>query len=366
MKNFKYILVLSFLLSRAIAQVSIVSSSFHGINVEAKSIMQVSILNNQQDKVQVIAEAILTNSQNEVVLKAKTMPFTLTPGLNNVAQLPISFSSAQYGTSKQAEYIRTTKILPSGIFKYCVTIVGTQNTEATDSYCDEIQSDFSNFLTLIYPSDKDSVLTQSPALIWSHSEPFDILTRGESYRMIVVELGANQDATSGINMNNPILIKDFLTLHQVVYPFDAPALQPGKKYGWQVQKIAEGRVVNSSEAWEFVMAPQKVWTDQKFAVLSTQADAGVFEIESNKLFFTFSEEYNSTGNIRYYIFDDMQQQIQTEMNKTSAKEDKMKLKQMGDNRFMIDFSKSKLNPGYYHLKVLNEKNEAFFLKFHVN
>lgn len=368
----KIFIFLSFILLQLVAsaQVNIVNALYTSYNISPSSVLQLNILNHQTDAVQVVVESVVYNSNNQAIMTVKTMPIWLKPGLNSLANQNISLASVRYAPTKQAEYVQNTKRMPSGLYRFCSNIYGVKNTEALDYACEDIQADFTNFLILAHPMDKDSITVKNPLLVWNHSEPFDVLMPGEYYRLMLVELKDNQTPEDGLNMNKPLFMKDFLSAHQVQYPVDAPELKPGFHYGWQVQKVTNSLITNKSEAWEFVVPKPKEVVHQKYAALQRQLNASFTTITSRRLYFHFVEEYETNQALKCKIYATDQNMYEPSSGQTIVNIDEVQetaLKKEGQGRFMIDLAALNLTPDkYYTLQAENEKGEKFYLKFYVS
>jgi hypothetical protein len=210
--------------------------------------------------------------------------------------------------------------------------------------------------------------TPTPNLIWNHSEPFNILASGEYYRVVVVELSSDQTPEAGILVNIPIFTQNYLKDHDVPYPFNAKALHPGVRYGWQVQLVTNGVITNKSEAWEFCLRPPKVIRENRYATVKKTLDGGFYTAESNKLFFKFDEQYAAFKPVACYIYDAGRQLVKAKVNAESNTNEAtgINLKGNGYNRFEIDLDDLDVSTGYYTLQIKNEKGELFILKFYVN
>jgi hypothetical protein len=370
-KGFLVLITSLFCLSNLTAQISITSSRAGVYNITPSDLVQIVVLNNSSEASFYI-EAQLTNSSNEKILSVVTSPFTLKKGLNNIQSNQLNFSSVSYSSSNQGNFIKTNKRLPTGNFNYCVRIVPVTQFEDGDEYCQEFDANDNGMLYLIYPSDEEILETKTPLLMWMHNEPFNLLAQGESFRLLLVELDKNQSAESGIQMKSPIFMKNNLTQHQVQYAFDAQKLEEGKHYGWKIQKIANGSVVNETESWKFSIKEEVKPTDFMFATLKKELDGSFYRITNDRIYFKFQEKYQPKS-IHCKIFDEKNKEILPQLNKVENSEGdvesvaagEMDIKKPGHNQFELDLQPYQLKSGYYILEVLNEKKERFKLKFHV-
>jgi len=345
------------------AQITILNTNLNSMNVTPQSLCQVSIMNGSGAETQAVLEAKLMNNAGENILTVKTMPFSLAAGMNNGISLNYSIETNQYGINGQAEYVRNTHILPSGNFKYCVSVVALPEGEG-DDLCEDIVSDISSFLTLVYPNDMDTLETVNPVLTWSHSEPFNILSPGDHFKIVVVELNNDQSAEAGIQVNLPVYFKDFVAAHQVPYPYDAKNLQEGRRYGWQVQKISNGTIIDKTEAWEFTIRKNILTPDNKYTTLKKKADGTVYYAANEKIFFRFTEDHPG-GDLRLKILNSKLEEITPEA-KNDKTEHSITAKSGGANYYEIDLSSMNLKKGFYELQVFDAKNEKYILKFKVD
>lgn len=368
MKNiFWSITLLMLLASNSFSQLSITHATVNSFNITPQGLVQVSVLNSTSVSHQLHLEAWLSNNSNQPILKVITRDFTVKPGLNLINPSEISFVQTQYGSNQQAEFVRTQHTLPSGYFKYCARLVAKGTIETTDEYCDEIESSVNTFLYLVHPYDKDTIETKYPLLLWNHSEPFNLLAPGESFRLILVELNTGQSPEAGVTANRPLFMKNNLLTHSINYPMDAGELKEGKRYAWQVQKMANGNIINKTEAWEFTIAQPKENKPTKYALLNKKSDAGFYLVADNTLYFRFEEDYTG-GKIDIKILDENHKVISTNVNNESSKgrTNEVNLKVSGYNRYELNIENLKLKKGYYFLEVLNEKKQKYKLKFYVN
>jgi hypothetical protein len=370
MKNFLKIEVLTVVLAlmgishQCFSQLSILSANVNSFNITPASLLQVSIMNTAAS-MQAILETDLLSADNTLLLKVISNPFTLKKGVTQ-AGMNITVASAQYGTSTISTHIKTFHTLPSGKYHYCCTIKTLLHDQSSDQFCEDVESDNNSFMTLVFPADHDTIDSPMPLLAWSHSDPFNIASTGDYYKMIVVELQTGQSAEAAVSVNVPVYMKTSLMSHQVQYPYDARGLEVGKRYGWEVQKISNEVIVNRTEAWEFVLRPKIISASLKYAVLKSSSGSGYYVAAGDKLYFAFTEEYKPEGKVACKIIDDERKEILPKMkNEKGPGIVADNLKVTGDNRYVIDLDAYGLKSGFYTLEVANEKKQNFFLKFQI-
>ncbi len=341
------------------AQTKLISSAFTAYNVSGESMCAVSI-SNTDDNLMVSLEAVLKDGSNTPLVKVISAPFYVAKGVVNTTQLGIKIASITYLNSAIGDYIKTYRQLPSGRYNYCVSIKSQDGVD--DEWCDEVVSETSSFLTLVNPPDKDTLEVVNPLLIWNHSESFNLTQQGQYYRLLLTELKRDQTAESAITINTPLYLQNFLTRHDVLYPLDAPKLNAGSKYAWQVQKVVNGIITNKTDAWEFVYkgkAEQQIMLVE----ITPKLNVSPYVVVNDKIRFMFNEEYSSSTT-------SLNGEIQTPKNKIvpiklSDKASTSVIKRLSGNTFEVDLDGLKLKSGIHVLKLYNEKNQQFLLQFSI-
>jgi len=364
-KKFKLSLWFALFATILRAQVSVINLQLMPYNVTPDGLLAASIMNNgNAQQVQLVSK--LYNFNNELLITVKSNSFNLKQGLNSPFDGSRKVASAEYTSSQQSNHLKTTHSLPSGVFKVCVSVIQTINSEIVDEFCDEIESNFNQYLYLVSPTDKDTVETTKPLLIWAHSEPFNILSQGEYYRMIVTEIKDKQSAEEAVTINTPLMAKSYLTTHSLQYPYDAKELKEGNHYAWQVQKLANGVITNKTEAWEFIVRKKPEDKEIKYVAMRQKIDASYYTAYNGKVYFKYIEEYGSLGDISAILKSDSGKEYPMEINKDeNSKSSSTKIKTVGDNRFILDLNGENLKPGYYVLQIKNEKKELYYLKIYL-
>jgi hypothetical protein len=350
------------------AQINILSANFTVYNVSPSTMCDINIMNASGSEINVIVESKLYNGNNEVLLHVKTNVVKLKAGLNAVLSANPGIALTEYSASKHAQYIKTSKTLPSGKFKFCCIVTTIDASEPLqDEYCDELESDNNNFLYLVSVPDKDEIETSFPVLIWNHSEPFNLLAANEFYRLVLVELNKDQSPDAAVTVNSPFYLKNFLTTHSIQYPVDARKLEPGKQYAWQVQKMGNGAIIDKTEAWQFSVKKEEKNLPNKYAVAKRVVDGGFYEVTDDKIYFKYDELY--TGNkMLCKIKNDKNEYVDVKVKNENLKNsgtsgETGSLKSKGQNYFEFDLQEYHLKKGFYMLEIINEKQEVSYLKF---
>ncbi len=357
-RNFGKILIFSLIFVLQLhGQVKIVSSSFSSYNVSPESMCGINVSNNSGE-ISFIIESKILNIQGVELIKAVSNIITIKNGVYNSLQCGLKVNSVNYQNNSVSEFVKLYRQLPSGKYNYCVSI--KVNDAAEDELCEDIESENSSFLMLVNPIDKDTIETFNPTLIWTHSESFNVLQQGEYFRMIVTDIKSDQNSESAININSPMLQQNFLTKHNVLYPLDAPKLVSGGRYAWQVQKVVNGIITNKTEAWEFVLKSKKDPIKMMVEV-TPKLNVAPYIVTDEKIYFMFKEEYVSSGQkLNSVIANSKGEELKLNLENRNSL-----LKQTGANRYEADLRGLGLKEGEYTLKIYNEKNQPFLLKFSI-
>lgn len=346
--------------SKAFSQARILSSSFSSYNVSPENMCNINISSNGSESSAVV-EARITNAQGIDLVRVTSIPFPLKSGAFNTSQLGLKIATSSYQNSAMAEYIRLYHQLPSGKYNYCISIKLSDGS--SDDLCEDIESESSSFMSLINPMDKDTLETDHPVLIWNHTESFNVLQQGEFYRMMVSEIKEGQTADAAVNVNSPLYQTNFLTRHDVLYPFDAPKLTPGQRYAWQVQKIVNGVITNKTETWEFTFKSRHNPVAQNFVEISTGVNATPYQVNEDKIYFMFREEYYSAQTVLNITITDAKGNSVVVPATNIFNKKSSVLRNIESSRYELNLRELGLKNGFYTMKILNEKNQTFLLNF---
>jgi hypothetical protein len=328
------------------------------------------VLNSGTKTFDVIIESKLMNSNNEVLLSVNTNTIQIKSGINSIMSSSPTFSYVEYSSNNHAQFIKSSKNLPSGKYRYCASIrVINTPEDISDDYCDELESDNNNLLYLISVPDNEEIETSYPNLLWYHSEPFNLLASNEFYRIVITEIKKEQSADAALNVNSPIYMKNFLNSHSVQYPADATKLVEGKTYSWQVQKVSNGAIIDKTEAWAFTVKNNPKLEPVKYAIVKQNPETGYYQVVGNTIYFKYIEKYSGEKLI-CKIKNDFNKYIdiapKNEKLNNSNKSSDTTLKIVGANYYELNLDEYKLTNGFYWLEVINERGEVYLLKFLIN
>jgi hypothetical protein len=341
----------------SIGQVSIISHTCTEFSASPVAMVGVTLMNEEQAASEVSIRATITDLNGVVLCEVLSNPAIISTGVSVFKST--GFKSIRYADASITNSLRTTGILPFGQYKYCVEVLAGL-VERVDEYCEGLDSDYLEFLNLVSPADGDTVYTPVPVLSWIHSGDFGQSTNS-SFNMVLVEMRDQQSAQEAILSNSPFWTDLSLRGHQSFYSSASKKLKEGGKYAWQVQRVYNGKIIQTSEVWHFVMQEPKEEKDLKYVNLKKGVHPQIIDVYS-RLYLRFDEAY-SNGGLSYSILDSNGKLCQIPMNKDmEALQTGSELISVGFNAFEIDLLKYNLQPGVYKVKIDGQKKQAYELQ----
>lgn len=216
-------------------------------------------------------------------------------------------------------------------------------------------------IMLISLPDKDTIDYRYPVFNWYYTtapEGRDNI----KYNYVLTELHTNQSALTGVTVNQPLLRINGIQGFQFVYPFDAPELQYGKRYGWQLEKTVNNIITEKSEAWEFTLY-KKIVIPMKYAVLNSDYNATTYEVSGDGFFFKVQSRYRSAIRLNYRVLNDKSENMQVSLGKDEKLSEDEELEKTGEDFY---FLKTDQYPaGTYTLLVKDQKGNEYNTRFRV-
>lgn len=216
-------------------------------------------------------------------------------------------------------------------------------------------------LFLIGLPDKDTIDHQHPVFNWfytSSQQGRDIVR----YNFILTELKKNQSAQSGVTVNQPLLRINGVQGFQLMYPYDAPKLEFNKRYGWQLEKTVNNVIVEKSEAWEFILY-RTVEIPMKYAVLNTDYNSTIYEVNGKGFFFKLQSRYKMNGGMKYTVLNEKSEKMQVRFGDDEKLGEDEEPEKTGRDFFFL--RTDLYGPGIYILLVKDLKGNEYNTRFRV-
>jgi hypothetical protein len=280
----------------------------------------------------------------------------LTPGVNHITSMEAQSGKWAYGNSSASLMLQQTGKLPFGAYTFCVTVVSASN-KPLGSYCEEREVKPISSPLLSSPYNEEEIAITNPMLVWIPPQPLLGITISYALRLVEVQQGQSPEQAM---LQGPALLNlNGLTNINLNYPADAPCLQQGREYAWQVGASYEGYNLGTTDIWTFKIKKPviKETDDAIYPVASKKSDAK-FYVSHGIFHFAYNNK-NGEKNLTYTI--------------QSIGENKERLKSLPDimlkpgmNKIDIDV---KHNPGlksecYYDLMVKDSKGQIFKILYY--
>lgn len=355
-------LFIAFLLAKlTFSQVSIISHTCSEFSASPLAMISVTLMNEEQISSDISIRATITDLKGVILCEVVSNPTTIGKGVSVFKSS--GFKSVRYADASITNTLRTSGILPFGNYKYCVEVIAGL-VEKVDEYCESLNSDYLEFLNLVSPADGDTVFSPVPVLSWIHSGDFGQST-SSVFNMVLVEMRDGQSPQEAILSNSPFWTDLSLRTHQSFYSNSSKKLKEGGKYAWQVQRVYDGKIIQTSEVWHFVMQEPKKEEDLKYINLKKGIHPEIIDVYS-RLYLRFDEVY-SNGGLIYSITDSSGKLCQIPMNKDSeVSSSDGEIVNVGFNAFEIDLLKYDLQPGNYVVKIKGQKEQQYELQIRMN
>lgn len=220
-------------------------------------------------------------------------------------------------------------------------------------------------IALVLPLNGDTIEMKNPMLSWSYMGLSQTPNARSYYRLILTAQNENQSAEAAVLLNQPLLLMDEIPGTQLFYPFDAPALEEGHWYAWQVQKIQNQVLVDKSEAFRFYI-PLPPTEKHQFYKIKQHPDGQSYPVIDGVICFEFPESYKDES-LQFFLFDPTRGQLQLQLEQGYPSEQTstaIQLKRTGANYYMLNLGNNPTS-GHYKLVIFDAKKSKYELKFEV-
>lgn len=236
----------------------------------------------------------VTEQKSGKITDIQTPAFQLLPGSNVLPPGLVRTATVVFGNNKAAAITRQSGYFPAGEYEYCLRLADGSKPAATDILAEQCFSwylqPFSPLL-LINPADGDKTCNNRPSFFW---QPLLPNVPGLQYRLLLVELKAQQHKTEGINTNLPLINQLNIHTPMMFYPAASRVLEEGKRYAWQVTAYKGTAILAQSEIWEFTNSCIDKVPDSPATGFRDIEDLarGNFYVANGKILFAVKNVYN--------------------------------------------------------------------------
>ncbi len=333
----------------------------------------VTLINNSGNKQEVyIKVSVKSGYTNEVIADFQSTAFTVAPGSMDLAAASPALASSDYYDAKYREYEQRNATFPSGDYQYCISIMSPGNV-VLDQSCEKFQMQALNPAVLITPED-ESVHAYKGVIQfnWTPCTPH----RAQIYYVFkLAEILDGQSKTEAISRNPALHSIGGLASGTYTYPLNAPRLEKGKKYAWQIEcyedlskpefKRDKHRAV-SSEVFEFSIIGEEKIDSLLFSKPKRFQDASYATLNEGKLYFTFESDYLQ-GKLNYSFLDHKRKEIPVEIRRIdeSGILTDAPLVLIGPNKYELTLKGTPPPDGIYTLELSDLKGVVYYLNIKI-
>ena len=221
-----------------------------------QSLTMVLITNTGAEALSGHVEAELLDASLDPIATLRSVNLTLQSGQQaSYTSIPWT-NQVTYGTTPQANRLRTSGQLQEGDFLLCHTFVDAAGIEVARS-CIEKRAELNINFSLIYPANGSVLEQPRPTLIWENVAQFGLNAEGITYELKVVELNRGQSEAEALERNVPLLHQRNLRVTSLLYPEGVRPLELERTYAWMVRVHQDQNEVLISQPWRFSLSEQE-------------------------------------------------------------------------------------------------------------
>ncbi|TSJ41865.1 hypothetical protein [Fluviicola chungangensis] len=216
-------------------------------------------------------------------------------------------------------------------------------------------------IVLVSLPDKDTIDYQYPVFTWFYPS-MDDSRQIVKYNYVLTQLNSEQSAQAGVLVNQPLIRINDIQGFQYVYPFDAPELEYGKRYGWQLEKTVNNVITEKSEAWEFTLY-KEISVPMKYAILNTDYTAANYEVVGEGFYFKLNSRYKSGTGLKFKVLNDKSEQMDVNFGKDEKQIAELELEKTGEDFYYL--KTAGYPSGTYTLIVKDPKGNEYNTRFRI-
>ncbi len=171
------------------------------------------------------------------MLRILTDPISLTGAPVQIISNPLSlhYPEIDFTDIEMRNNVIRTGRLPEGEYSLCVNIENLSGNVLASNICASFTINYPAPPQLISPANNERLELTYPVFQWTPVTVPPNLTI--NYTIRIVEVLSGQNPSTAISSNYPIYENTRITGTTFMYPVDAPTLENGKTYAWQIQAL---------------------------------------------------------------------------------------------------------------------------------
>lgn len=341
------------------AQVSLISTSLRENLVGPTTLFSATVLNSGPS-VNVVFSGDLSSADGAIV-RFQSGSYALGAGMQVVDARMLTMGEFTYGSSVMARGVAMEHRLPSGEYRFCLTIGPAIEGEFGDVFCEEHMVEDLRSMDLVYPYDRDTIDEVRPALSWMITG--GKVPLGQHARLVLVPKRSDADASQAITSERPLFAVEDLRSPWVPYPAGVASLEKGKCYAWQVERSDATTVVDRTEPWSFCVRDPRLPGPDRYVLLGEGTDAIYVPLDGH-IRVQFADPYRSEG-VEYAIRDDQGKLVASTERSGVPPSGTPSRYHNGTRLFDLDLQPFHLKPGHYTLTIMDAKGRPNALKFRI-
>ena len=276
------------------------------------NLYQVNLINSTGSNIQGFLEIIVEDrNSGQSVLKANSPLITLSPGITNSRQLNWN-NNIDFGSSQLVNSLTSTGRFSSGNYVFCYNFISKDGGHYLGVNCQEKSIKIAGVPTLISPYNKEIVEAKNPVLTWR--PPLPSFNSNVQYGLVIAPYFEGQSKVEALQRNFSFVQMSQINRPFQIYPFEAPHLESGKRYVWQVKAFIDGFEIGATEIWEFQYQIPEVEEEsthtENFHFVKSFQDASYY-VADKKICMAYKNR-NNEDKLKYKISpkEDMGSKIQ--------------------------------------------------------
>lgn len=348
------------LMSKSTGQVTFQHAAVQETQVSPTTFLTVTIHNAGVPEDMRFEGEVLASS-GELVLSFASDPVRVPAGISTLGSGQLNMRRFNYGGGELGRHVQLLHRLADGRYRYCVRMI-SRVAEVNDDFCEDINVEDLLFLDLVMPWDGDTIDDVRPALTWTWSGGSPKVPDG--IRAVLVPKASGSTAAQAIASARPLFMVPDVRERTVAFPPGIEALERGRCYAWQVERLKEGRVLDRTAPWGFCVRAHKEPVHNKYADLSKGDPSGLYQAVDERIYFRYDEPYTSS-RLTCMIHGQAGEQAGPKPGIDGLGDAAAGLRVIDVNLYELDLSGYSLKPGRYELVVRDEKGRARKLRFEV-
>lgn len=312
------------------------------------------IINAGSSNASVYIQFTISTQANSAIVTVTSPVENFSKGLNHLSSADGSSGKWTYNNSEAAAILQQTGRLPFGNYVFCANVFSANTNKILGSDCEERDVKPISPPQLANPYNKEEISITNPVLVWLPPRPLEGLAVTYSLRLVQVDTG--QSSSQALLQNPALLNQNGLNNTTLLYPADAPPLETGSEYAWQVAASYEGYDLGVTDMWTFkIKQPVYTNTDEIIYPVAEKKNDGRYYVSHGIVRFAYDNKAND-GKLNYTIrgidkTDGINSLPEVDLNS-------------GVNKVEVNLKNVLQKGEYYALEIRDSQSQVYKLTFY--